>query len=53
MRESPALELMELIEARGAAVSYYDPFVPVIPNTREHARRKAQRGLVEDAVAQL
>jgi UDP-N-acetyl-D-glucosamine dehydrogenase len=37
MRESPALRLIELIEARGAQVSYYDPFVPVIPKTREHA----------------
>ena len=37
MRESPALRLMELIEARGATASYYDPFVPLIPRTREHA----------------
>jgi UDP-N-acetyl-D-glucosamine dehydrogenase len=37
MRESPALRLMELIEARGATAAYYDPFVPVIPPTREHA----------------
>ena len=37
MRESPALRLIELIEARGATTEYYDPFVPVIPPTREHA----------------
>jgi UDP-N-acetyl-D-glucosamine dehydrogenase len=36
MRESPALRLIELIEARGASTSYYDPFVPVIPASREH-----------------
>jgi UDP-N-acetyl-D-glucosamine dehydrogenase len=35
-RESPALRLMELLEARGAAVDYYDPYVPVIPETRDH-----------------
>ena len=35
-RESPALRLMELLEARGASVSYHDPYVPVIPPTREH-----------------
>jgi UDP-N-acetyl-D-glucosamine dehydrogenase len=37
MRESPSLRLIELLEARGAAVAYHDPFVPVIPPTREHA----------------
>ena len=36
-RESPSLKLMELIEARGAAVAFHDPFVPKIPKTREHA----------------
>lgn len=45
MRESPSLRLMELLEARGATVAYHDPFVPVIPPTREHATltgRKSQ-----------
>jgi UDP-N-acetyl-D-glucosamine dehydrogenase len=37
MRESPALKLIELLEARGAVVEFYDPFVPLIPPTREHA----------------
>jgi len=36
MRESPALEIMELLQERGAEVSYYDPFVPQLPRTREH-----------------
>jgi UDP-N-acetyl-D-glucosamine dehydrogenase len=36
-RESPSLVLTERIEARGASVDYYDPFVPIIPPTREHA----------------
>jgi UDP-N-acetyl-D-glucosamine dehydrogenase len=43
MRESPALRLIELIEARGAEVAYYDPFVPVIPSTREHATLAGRR----------
>jgi UDP-N-acetyl-D-glucosamine dehydrogenase len=43
MRESPALELIELIEARGASVDYYDPFVPLIPATREHAGLSGRR----------
>lgn len=36
MRESPSLVLTELLEEQGALVDYYDPFVPVIPHTREH-----------------
>jgi UDP-N-acetyl-D-glucosamine dehydrogenase len=30
-RESPALKLIELLEAEGAAVSYHDPFVAELP----------------------
>lgn len=36
MRESPSLILTELLEAEGAEVAYHDPFVPIIPHTREH-----------------
>jgi UDP-N-acetyl-D-glucosamine dehydrogenase len=36
-RESPSYTLLEMLKARGAEVAYYDPFVPVIPKTREHA----------------
>ena len=35
-RESPSYVLMDLLSARGAKVSYYDPHVPVIKPTREH-----------------
>ena len=38
MRESPALELMDLLLAQGAEVNYHDPFIPEVPVTREHAR---------------
>jgi UDP-N-acetyl-D-glucosamine dehydrogenase len=36
MRESPSVELMELIEAKGGIVAYTDPHVPVFPKMREH-----------------
>jgi UDP-N-acetyl-D-glucosamine dehydrogenase len=36
-RESPSYFLMEMLSARGAKVAYYDPYVPVIRPTREHA----------------
>jgi UDP-N-acetyl-D-glucosamine dehydrogenase len=34
MRESPAVELMELLAERGAHVEYSDPHVPVFPQLR-------------------
>lgn len=36
-RESPSYKLMDLFKSMGAEVSYYDPFVPVIKESREHA----------------
>lgn len=36
-RESPAYTLMDLLKERGAGVDYYDPLVPIIRPTREHA----------------
>jgi UDP-N-acetyl-D-glucosamine dehydrogenase len=35
-RESPSYVLMDLLETRGAAVAYYDPYIPIIRPTREH-----------------
>ncbi|KAB1070576.1 nucleotide sugar dehydrogenase [Methylobacterium planeticum] len=45
MRESPALKLTEILEARGARVSFHDPFVPEIPPTREHPALTGRRSL--------
>jgi UDP-N-acetyl-D-glucosamine dehydrogenase len=36
MRESPSVEIMELIREAGGEVSYSDPHVPVFPKMREH-----------------
>ena len=36
-RESPSYVLMNILKERGAEVAYYDPYVPVIRPTREHA----------------
>jgi UDP-N-acetyl-D-glucosamine dehydrogenase len=36
-RESPSYVLMEMLKSRGAKIAYYDPYVPVIRPTREHA----------------
>jgi UDP-N-acetyl-D-glucosamine dehydrogenase len=37
-RQSPSYVLMDLLQERGAEVAYYDPYVPVVKPTREHAR---------------
>ncbi|MBY6030851.1 nucleotide sugar dehydrogenase [Halomonas sp. DP8Y7-1] len=36
MRESPSVEIMEIIESKGAKVAYSDPHVPTFPQMREH-----------------
>ena len=35
-RESPAVEIMHLLEQRGATLAYSDPFVPRFPKMREY-----------------
>jgi UDP-N-acetyl-D-glucosamine dehydrogenase len=36
MRESPSVEIMEMLVLKGAQISYSDPHVPVFPKMREH-----------------
>lgn len=36
IRESPALRIIDLLLERGAIVDFHDPYVPMIPNSREH-----------------
>jgi UDP-N-acetyl-D-glucosamine dehydrogenase len=36
MRESPAVEIMELLTEQGATVHYSDPYVPIFPRMRQH-----------------
>jgi len=37
MRESPTFKIFDLLKAKGAEIAYYDPFIPEIGKTREHA----------------
>ncbi|MDO5059261.1 MAG: nucleotide sugar dehydrogenase [Neisseria sp.] len=36
MRESPSVEIMEILRGLGADIAYCDPHVPVFPKMREH-----------------
>lgn len=42
LRESPALDIMRLLEDKGAAVTYHDPYVPEI---REDGHARAQKSV--------
>ena len=44
-RESPSYALMNLLKERGAEVAYYDPYVPVVRPTREHAHWTGTRSV--------
>jgi UDP-N-acetyl-D-glucosamine dehydrogenase len=46
LRESPTLKIMELLEAKGAKISYHDPFVPEVPRSREHPEFAGRRSVV-------
>jgi UDP-N-acetyl-D-glucosamine dehydrogenase len=35
-RQSPSYRIMELLKQRGAEISFYDPYVPIIRPTRDH-----------------
>ena len=47
-RESPALTIMELLEARGAVVDFHDPYIAEIPPTRKHAPLAGRRSVAWD-----
>jgi UDP-N-acetyl-D-glucosamine dehydrogenase len=51
MRESPSLELIELLKERGAKVDYNDPHIPKAPRTREHDLRMSSRKLTAKMLA--
>ena len=47
-RESPALELMKLIEDRDGAVDYFDPYVEVIPQDPHYPSLAGRKSIVWD-----
>lgn len=51
MRESPSVEMMEILRARGAVVAYSDPHVPLFPPMREHRFNLASVDLTPASLA--
>jgi len=50
-RESPAFTILELLERRGARVSYNDPHIPKLPAMRHHHIRLESEQLTESFLA--
>jgi UDP-N-acetyl-D-glucosamine dehydrogenase len=46
MRESPTFVLMDELKRRGAIVDYFDPYIPVVTPTREHAHWAGKKSVV-------
>ncbi|NMY95203.1 UDP-N-acetyl-D-glucosamine 6-dehydrogenase [Pseudomonas proteolytica] len=51
MRESPSVEIMEIIERKGCVVAYSDPHVPVFPKMREHKFELSSEQLTAESIA--
>lgn len=49
-RESPAVEIMALLEAKGADIAYSDPHVPVFPRKRDYHFELTSVALTEDNI---
>jgi UDP-N-acetyl-D-glucosamine dehydrogenase len=51
-RESPAFEILERLQAKGAVVSYSDPHVPTLPRMRHHSLRLDSTPLTPEFLAE-
>ncbi|MFC1489730.1 nucleotide sugar dehydrogenase [Candidatus Latescibacterota bacterium] len=38
MRESPSLKLLDLLDEKGANISFFDPYIPIIPESRKYKK---------------
>lgn len=45
MRESPTFELLDLLTEKGAVLDYFDPHIPVVGPTREHANWQGKESI--------
>src|SRR5690606_17681411 len=50
VRESPALRIIELLQERGAEVSYHDPFIPQTKHTRKHDLQLQSQPLTKETI---
>jgi UDP-N-acetyl-D-glucosamine dehydrogenase len=50
-RESPAFAILEMLQRRGARVSYNDPHIPALPRMRHHSIRLSSEALTPEFLA--
>lgn len=53
LRESPSLDIIKLLEARGGDVSYHDPFIPTFKPTRHYAGEVRSETLTPELLASV
>ena len=53
MRESPSLELIELLQAKGAKVDYNDPYIPQTHKQREHDLQMTSKPLTAKMLGEV
>ena len=55
MRESPTFELLDQLQEQGAVLDYYDPHIPEVVPTREHANWLGKKSITwsPEAVAEF
>jgi len=51
MRESPSVELMEMLQHKGAVIAYCDPWVPTFPKMRRYKFELASVTLTPESLA--
>ncbi len=51
-RESPAFEIIEMLQAKGALLSYNDPHIPSLPPMRHHSLRMDSQPLAPEFLAE-
>ncbi|MEP3225137.1 MAG: nucleotide sugar dehydrogenase [Parasphingorhabdus sp.] len=53
MRESPSVQIMELIKSSGGKLAYSDPHVPTFPKMREHKFELSSTSLTPESLRQF
>ena len=48
LRESPSMELFDLLEQHGANVDFYDPFIPQVPHTHDYPSYEGRKSITWD-----
>ncbi len=52
MRESPSVEVMDMIRKKGAKVDYSDPFVPIFGPLKEYKYQLQSRPISQDMLSE-